>query len=141
MAKPSADSSLYLLIEAGQLAHKALLVPLVERGLEAGDDAMLFILSTRRGATEDQLAIELGIPRAAVEARLARLTERDLVTRRAVGPELEPGIGLTERGERIRDILAENWAELENALFGELKKKQRARLGAALQRFVDLLKI
>jgi hypothetical protein len=51
MSKPSASSTLYRLIEAGQLAHQALLVPLVERGLEAGDDAVLFILAERHGAT------------------------------------------------------------------------------------------
>ncbi len=66
MSKPSASSTLYRLIEAGQLAHQALLVPLVERGLEAGDDAMLFVLSSKRGATEDELAAELGMPREAV---------------------------------------------------------------------------
>jgi DNA-binding MarR family transcriptional regulator len=141
MSKPSANSTLYRLIEAGQLAHQALLVPLLERGLEAGDDAMLFVLSSKRGATEEQLAEELSLPLEAVNDRLARLTERDLVARRAIGPDLAPGIALTERGERIRSLLADNWTELENALFGELKKKKRQSLGAALARFVDLLRL
>ena len=141
MSKPSANSNLYRLIEAGQLAHKALLVPLVERGLMAGDDALLFVLADQRGATEDQLAVALGQPKEAVLERLDRLVERELVTRRAVGPELAPGVALTERGERIRVLLAENWAELENALFGELRKKKRAWLGDTLARFVALLRM
>jgi len=141
MSKPSANSILYRLIEAGQLAHQALLVPLLERGLVAGDDAMLFVLSSKRGATEQQLAEELGISPEAVTERLERLTERDLVSRRAIGPDLAPGLALTERGERIRALLAENWAELENALFGELKKKKRNQLGEILARFVDLLRL
>jgi DNA-binding MarR family transcriptional regulator len=141
MSKPSASSTLYRLIEAGQLAHKALLVPLVERGLEAGDDAVLFVLGARRGATEADLAQELGIPRGAIDLRLARLMERDLVAHRAIGPELAPGLALTERGERIRVLLADNWAELENALLGELKKKKRIWLGEALTRFVELLRL
>jgi DNA-binding MarR family transcriptional regulator len=141
MAKPSARSTLYRLIEAGQLAHQALLVPLLERGLEAGDDAVLFVLAARRGATEAQLAEELGLTREAIDLRLARLIGRDLVAHRAVGPELAPGLTLTDRGERIRSLLAENWSELENALFGELKKKKRAWLGEALGRFVDLLRM
>jgi DNA-binding MarR family transcriptional regulator len=141
MSKPGANSILYRLIEAGQLAHQALLVPLVERGLQAGDDAVLFVLSSRHGASEQQLADELGLTREAVQERLARLVERDLVERRAIGPELAPGLALTERGERIKTLLAENWAELENALFGELKKKKRLWLGEALARFVQLLRM
>lgn len=140
MSKPSARSTLYRLIEAGQLAHKALLVPLRERGLEPGDDAVLFVLG-RSGTTEAELGAELGLDGEALEKRLARLCERELVARQAVGPELQPGLALTERGERIKSILAGNWQELENALLGELKKKQRKRLGETLKRFVDLLRL
>jgi DNA-binding MarR family transcriptional regulator len=141
MSKPSASSTLYRLIEAGQLAHQALLVPLVERGLEAGDDAVLFILAERHGATEAALSEALGLPPDATADRINRLIERDLVDRRAIGPELAPGLALTERGERIRLLLVENWTELENALLGELKKKKQKWLGSALQRFVDLLRL
>jgi DNA-binding MarR family transcriptional regulator len=141
MSQPSASSTLYRLIEAGQLAHQALLAPLLDRGLEAGDDAVLFVLASKRGTTETDLAHTLGLSAEAAAARLARLIERDLVARRAIGPDLTPGLALTERGERIRALLAANWAELENALFGELKKKKRKWLGEALGRFVDLLRL
>lgn len=138
MAKPSPSSSLYQLIAAGQLAHKALLVPLKERGLEPGDDAILFELG-RSGTTEEDLAVELGLPSDMLAPRLARLIERDLVDRRAVGPELIPGVALTERGIRIRNSLADHWAQLEEALLGELKPKHRKRFGKILRRFTDLL--
>jgi DNA-binding MarR family transcriptional regulator len=141
MSKPSASSTLYRLIEAGQLAHKALLVPLVERGLEPGDDAVLFVLAARRGATEAEMASELGIPLTGMASRIERLVGRDLVARRAIGPELEPGLALTERGEWVKALLADNWTELENALLGELKKKRRKRLAATLRRFVELLRL
>lgn len=140
MSKPSSRSSLYRLIEAGQLAHKALLTPLVERGLEPGDDAVLFVLG-RAGVTEAELAAELGLSAEALEGRIARLGERELLTRQAVGPELQPGLALTERGERIRAVLAGNWEELENALLGELGKKDRKGLDRVLKRFVELLRI
>ncbi len=60
--------------------------------------------------------------------------------RQAVGPELTPGVALTERGTRIRDSLADHWAQLEDALLGELKPKRRRKLTAALGRFVELLR-
>lgn len=140
MSKPSSRSTLYRLIEAGQLAHKALLVPLLERGLEPGDDAVLFALG-RSGMAEPDLANELGLPLDALDARIARLAERGLVGRQAVGPELAPGLALTERGIRIRNSLADNWDQLEEALLGELKSKQRKSLGQTLKRFVSLLKL
>ena len=138
MSKPSSRSTLYKLIQAGQLAHRALLLPLAERGLEPGDDAILFELG-RSGATESGLAEELGLSQEALAGRLVRLIDRGVITRQAVGPELAAGIALSERGVRIRNGLADHWAQLEEALMGELKPKQRKKLGDRLKRFVDLL--
>ncbi len=138
MSKPSPSSVLYRLIAAGQLAHQALLVPLKERGLEPGDDAVLFELG-RSGTTEQALANELGLPIDMLAPRLTRLIERDLIDRRAVGPELIPGVALTERGIRIRNSLADHWTQLEEALLGELKPKQQKKFGQILRRFTDLL--
>lgn len=140
MAKPSSRSALYRLIQAGQLAHKALLQPLLERGLEPGDDAVLFELG-RSGKTETDLAHELGATPESLAPRLTRLAERELITRQAVGPELAPGVALTERGTRIRNHLADHWAQLEEALLGELRPKHRDRLTDTLKRFVDLLRL
>jgi DNA-binding MarR family transcriptional regulator len=141
MGKPKARSILYRLIEAGQLSRKALLVPLLERGLEPGDDAVLFLLHDKLGATEADIAAALGLEEAALEQRIFRLSERDLVSRRAIGPDLAPGLALTERGERIRDVLTANWDQLEKALLGELSKKKRKHLRDTLGRFVELLKL
>ena len=64
-----------------------------------------------------------------------------MVTRQAVGPELAPGLALTERGVRIRNALADHWTQLEEALLGELKPKHRKRFAEALKRFVELLRL
>jgi DNA-binding MarR family transcriptional regulator len=141
MTKPEARSTLYRLIEAGQLAHKALLVPLLDRGLEAGDDAVIFVLHAQLGANEQRLAEELGIEVELLQPRLNRLIERDIVARQAIGPDLVPGLALTERGERIREVLAANWEQLEEALFADLNEKKRKGLAKALKRFVELLRL
>jgi DNA-binding MarR family transcriptional regulator len=141
MTKPEARSTLYKLIEAGQLAHKALLVPLLDRGLEPGDDAVIFVLHAELGASEQRLADELGIDAAALQPRLERLIERDVVARQAIGPELAPGLALTERGARIREVLAANWEQLEEALFADITDKKRKGLSKALKRFVELLRL
>jgi DNA-binding MarR family transcriptional regulator len=141
MSKPKARSTLYRLIEAGQLARRALLVPLLDRGLEPGDDAVIFALHTRLGATETALAEELELDPEALGTRLARLADRDVITRRAVGPDLVAGLALTERGERICEVLSANWDQLEAALFDELDDKQRKKLDKVLRRFVELLRL
>ena len=141
MTKPEARSTLYKLIEAGQLAHKALLVPLLDRGLEPGDDAVIFVLHAELGASEQRLADELGIDADMLKPRLDRLIERDVVARQAIGPDLAPGFALTERGERIREVLAANWVQLEEALFADLTDKKRKGLSKALKRFVELLRL
>ncbi|MGN6486500.1 MAG: hypothetical protein ACTHLT_01610 [Devosia sp.] len=141
MSKPKARSTLYRLIEAGQLARRALLVPLLDRGLEAGDDAIIFALHTRLGATEPDLAEELELAPEALAPRLARLAERDIIIRQAIGPDLIPGLALTERGERMCEVLSASWDQLDAALFDELDAKQRKKLDKALRRFVELLRL
>ena len=141
MTKPEARSTLYKLIEAGQLAHKALLVPLLDRGLEPGDDAVIFVLHAELGASEERLATELGIGIDQLQPRLTRLIERDVIVRQAIGPDLAPGIALTDRGARIREVLAANWEQLEEALFADLTEKKRKGLSKALKRFVELLRL
>ncbi|WP_375451540.1 MarR family winged helix-turn-helix transcriptional regulator [uncultured Devosia sp.] len=140
MSRPSSRSTLYRLIEAGQLAHQALLVPLRERGLEPGDDAVLFELA-RSATTGPALAAQLGLPDDALAPRVERLIERGLVVRQAVGSDLTQGLALTERGVRIRNGLADHWTQLEEALMGELKPRQRKKLSDTLKRFVELLRL
>jgi len=141
MSKPKARSTLYRLIEAGQLARRALLVPLLDRGLEPGDDAIIFALRSRLGATEADLAEELELAPEALEPRLARLAGRDVITRQAIGPDLVSGLALTERGERICEVLSANWEQLEAALFDELDEKKRKKIDKVLRRFVELLRL
>lgn len=135
-----ARSTLYRLIEAGQLTRKALLAPLLERGLEPGDDAVLFLLSEAGETTIAALAEALGSDADALSPRIERLIGRDLVARRAIGPEPAPGLALTPRGERLGGILAGNWRALEEAMLGELRHKDRKALRRMLGRFVTLLR-
>ncbi len=132
--------TLYRLIEAGQRAHMLLLRPLIDRGLAAGDDAVLFVLGEGNGATEEQLSTRTGLHNGALTPRIDRLVERDLVCRRAVGPALVPGLGLTDRGERVRAALEIAWAGLEESLVDGLDPRDAKHLERALKRFVNQLR-
>ena len=140
IGKPSARSILYRLIEAGELARKVLLVPLVERGLEPGDEAVLFLLQGDRAASEADVIAALGLEPGILEPRLVRLRSHNLIDRRAIGPDLTPGLALTDRGERIRELLAGHWSMLEEALLADVNRKDRKVVRRALARMVELLR-
>ena len=139
MVKSAAKTTLYRLIEAGHLARQKMLVPLHERGLEAGDDALLFGLSDPKGATEEDLLQLTGLSPLALEMRLVRLEQSDVIERLAVGPDLSQGVRLTDKGREIASILEANWQLLEDALIGELDQKNHKGLRKILKRFVKLL--
>lgn len=139
-ARPSARSALYRLIEAGRLAREALAMPLREAGLEAGDDAVLFLIDPE-GTDESELGAALGLAPEALAPHLERLFARGLVRRQAVGPELAPGLALTAPGTRLRDRLAGQWAALEEALMGGMKAKKRKSLSRHLARFAEMLRL
>ncbi|UJQ93933.1 hypothetical protein [Mariluticola halotolerans] len=141
MPKPAAKTTLYRLIEAGHLARQKMLVPLYERGLEAGDDAFLFALDDPKGAAEQALTDMTGLGDIALEMRLVRLAEAGVIERVAVGPDLLPGARLTAKGRDIADVLAANWQLLEDALTGELDHAQHKNLRKILKRFVKLLNL
>ena len=139
MSEPDAQSTLYRLIEAAQLARRALLAPLREHALEPGDDAVVFLLHRRGGATGAELAHLLDLDEGAIEAHVFRLVGRGFVERRAVGPESVPGLALTGSGEEFHETLANCWTDIEDTLEGELKKKHRKHLRRTLGEFIDAL--
>lgn len=135
MSKPVVASTLYHLIEAGLLARQAVLAPLVERGLQAGDDAVLFALEAE---PRDRLGlvVSLGGETNALDQRLDRLIGRGLVAPHAIGPELVPGLALTERGVRTRAQIERHWRRLEAELLAGIEGKRRRRFGRVLKRIL-----
>jgi len=141
MAHDLSQTTLYRLIEAGQMARHTLLRPLGELGLEAGDDAIILALPKAGPLANEMLCAGTGLSADALEPRLQRLVDLGLVDRvelEARG-ELIPGIVLSVKGSEVRKKLRAHWQELEDALMGELKPKQRRRLEAIMARFGDLL--
>ncbi|SFZ86631.1 DNA-binding transcriptional regulator, MarR family [Devosia enhydra] len=138
MPRSRSHSTLYRLIEAGQLTRRALLVPLVERGLEPGDDALLLTLDARTALTLPTLAEATGIDGEALTGRLSRLEQKGLVVRHALEGEAV-AYGLTPQGAEMRDVLGDTWDELEGALLEELSPRRRKAVRKALGRFVELL--
>ncbi len=141
MPKLAEKTTIYRLIEAGHLARQQMLVPLNARGLEAGDDAILFSIDNKEGVSESHLQALTGLNDIALEMRLVRLSDDGIITRVTLGAKQKPGVRLTSVGQEITQILQANWRELENALVGELDHKQHKGLRKTLKRFVSLLSL
>lgn len=139
MSKSAHGSTLYRLIEAGHLARQALLAPLAARGLEPGDDAVLLGLADPAGATRDALAAFTGLPADALDARLARLEDKGLLLRLAVGPQMESGARLSQQGQALRQAIEGHWAEMGEALAAELGEKRHKQLRKGLKHVIGVL--
>ncbi len=139
MAKNPSASTLYRLIEAGQLARHALLAPLASRGLEAGDDAVLLGLAEPGGGTLEDLSAFTGYDIEALDPVLRRLEDKGLLLRLAVGPEMEPGARLSQQGHLMRQAIEEHWRHLEMVLEEDLGGKQHKHLRKGLKRIIQLL--
>lgn len=139
MPKNPTKTATYHLIEAGQLARTALVRPLLELGLEAGDDALLFALQRDTALSDTELGAVTGLNPPHLLPRLERLIRLDLITRADTVETVQAGSRLTEKGAALRDKLMKNWRELDEALLGELKPKHQKRIKKILERFVGLL--
>lgn len=140
MSKKPSASTLYRLIEAGHLARQALLAPLVARGLEAGDDAVLLGLEDAGGTTIAALAEFTGLDADGLAAILRRLEDKGLLLRLAVGPEMEPGARLSQQGHLMRQSIEEHWRHLETVLAEDLGDKRHKHLRKGLKRIIGLLR-
>ncbi len=98
--QPRDRSLLYRLIAAGQLVHHALLEPALLRGLEPGDDALLYLLATSDNVTAAELADGTGLAAEPLRLRIARLIEREFVVLRASGPQMLPRLKLDTQAAR-----------------------------------------
>lgn len=138
MARPGSSSLLYRLIEAGQLTRRALAQPLIERGLEPGDDALLFLLERASGATENDVADALGMSEQALAQRVARLIGQNLLYRRTE-PGGVPRLALTPPGEHFVRILTTHWRAIEDTMLAEVSTKRRRKLKRLLASFIDTI--
>jgi DNA-binding MarR family transcriptional regulator len=139
MPKPVEKSTLYRLIEAGQLARMQLLVPLHDRGLEQGDDAVIFAIDDPAGVSEQHLCEVTGLPPIALEMRIIRLNAIGILDRCTIGDSQMPGARLTDDGIRFAEKLEANWRQMDEALLGELDHDRRKLVKKIIKRFVKLL--
>lgn len=141
MHKKIFHSTLYHLIEAGQLARLALLRPLTEYGLHGGDDALILAMKKHKKISDNQICHMTGLTPQTLQPRLDRLIALGIVERKTLGTELTPGSKMTKKGRVIRKKLIAHWRELEDALMHDLPQENKTQLRHTIKRFADLLSL
>ncbi len=141
MQKAIEKTTLYKLINAGHLARQTMLVPLIELGLSAGDDAILFALIDPKGASTKDIGQITGLGSLALKARLDRLEKFGLLKQDKQKNAEVQNICLSKKGFEVCDILIANWQQLDDVLIGELNPKKRKNLKKTLRRFIKLLSL
>lgn len=140
MPKPSAQksraqSTLYRLIAAGQLVHRALALPLGRLGLQPGDDAVLLTLCETDNMSPPSLAEALDLEAALLQPRLRRLAETGLIE---VGSD-PATIRVSAAGRAVCAELEQSWGDLEKTLLDDLTPKQRRKLRHRLAAIITRL--
>jgi len=141
MANEATKTIIYDLINAGHLARHAMLLPLADLGLLAGDDAIIFALSNESGASKENISQATGLENSALESRLNRLEKLGVVIQSELEENANANIILSKKGNDICDILNANWQQLDQALIGELSDSKRKNLSSTLNRFIKLLNL
>lgn len=136
-----ANSTLYRLIEAGQLARAALLHPLVNLGLQPGDDAIILSLKKKKPLSDARLGALTGLTPYQLQPRLDRLVALSMIQRLSMDSERTPATRLTARGRQVRRTLREVWHQLEQALTHDLDPAHQKILRKTLKRIIHLLSL
>ena len=139
MHKKIARSTLYQLIEAGQMARTVLLRPLQEYGLHPGDDAIILALKNKKMVPDHILCDLMGLTPRSLQPRIDRLQALSFVQRVAHGAQFVPATQLTKPGRVVRKKLIAHWRELEDALMDDLSHKEKKKLRQSMHHFCDLL--
>ena len=141
MAKEVNDSTLYYLIEAGQLARLSLQRPLQGMGIHSGDDAIILAFKGKRPLSDKQLCARTGLTAHTLQLRINRLISLSLLDREFSDADELASTRLTKKGRKLRRNLLVQWHQLQEALMDDLSKKERKRLRKTLKHLLNLLSL
>jgi len=139
MAKNVNNSTLYYLIEAGQLARLTLQRPLQQMGIYSGDDAIILALKGKKTLSDKQLCTRTGLTDHTLQLRINRLISLSLINRDFSGANDLASTKLSKKGRKLRKNLVAQWRQLQEALMDDLNAEEKKILRKTLKRFSNLL--
>lgn len=135
------NSSFHYLVMAEQaMVQKALLARIKGSGLTLGQPKVLDYLKDHNGASQKDIAGGCHIEAGSLTSILNRMEERGIVERRMLhGNRRSSYVFLTEKGEKLRDLVTKNFEQIEDEAFQGISEQEKEQFMQTFSRIYENL--
>ena len=134
-------SSFHYLVMAEQaMVQKALLARIKGSGLTLGQPKVLDYLKDHNGASQKDIAGGCHIEAGSLTSILNRMEERGIVERRMLhGNRRSSYVFLTEKGEKLRDLVTKSFEQIEDEAFQGISEQEKEQFMQTFSRIYENL--
>lgn len=135
------NSSFHYLVMAEQaMVQKALLARIKGSGLTLGQPKVLDYLKDHNGASQKDIAGGCHIEAGSLTSILNRMEERGIVERRMLhGNRRSSYVFLTEKGEKLRDLVTKSFEQIEDVAFQGISEQEKEQFMQTFSRIYENL--
>ena len=135
------NSSFHYLVMAEQaMVQKALLARIKGSGLTLGQPKVLDYLKDHNGASQKDIAGGCHIEAGSLTSILNRMEERGIVERRMLhGNRRSSYVFLTEKGEKLRDLVTKSFEQIEDEVFQGISEQEKEQFMQTFSRIYENL--
>lgn len=135
------NSSFHYLVMAEQaMVQKALLARIKGSGLTLGQPKVLDYLKDHNGASQKDIAGGCHIEAGSLTSILNRMEERGIVERRMLhGNRRSSYVFLTEKGEKLRDLVTNSFEQIEDEAFQGISEQEKEQFMQTFSRIYENL--
>lgn len=135
------NSSFHYLVMAEQaMVQKALLARIKGSGLTLGQPKVLDYLKDHNSASQKDIAGGCHIEAGSLTSILNRMEERGIVERRMLhGNRRSSYVFLTEKGEKLRDLVTKSFEQIEDEAFQGISEQEKEQFMQTFSRIYENL--
>lgn len=137
------DTSFHYLLMANQaLLHKKLLSGLKDTELSLGQPKILEYLREHNGSSQKDIAKGCHIEAGSLTSVLGRMEEKGMIERKMLnGNRRSLYVFLTEKGERLQEVVEKEFAFLEEKAFEGISDEEKEKFMDVFSRINDNLMV
>lgn len=135
------NSSFHYLVMAEQaMVQKALLARIKGSGLTLGQPKVPDYLKDHNGASQKDIAGGCHIEAGSLTSILNRMEEKGIVERRMLhGNRRSSYVFLTEKGEKLRDLVTKSFEQIEDEAFQGISEQEKEQFMQTFSRIYENL--
>ena len=130
----------YLVMAEQAMVQKALLARIKGSGLTLGQPKVLDYLKDHNGASQKDIAGGCHIEAGSLTSILNRMEEKGIVERRMLhGNRRSSYVFLTEKGEKLRDLVTKSFEQIEDEAFQGISEQEKEQFMQTFSRIYENL--